>query len=178
MGLPRDFLPTIRRSVAVTALGPSSLRNQGAKGVISASREFLALLDLSTFMTADEDRFCAQLDSTSERLRKALPKGAQNWGASRKALNLFLRDALYNYYLATEYRLHRIENWLEIPLDSAVARGLKKLRGGERLQEWPGLKKLTPYVSAQFQALAMDIAKSRGLARVHLDIYLWLEERR
>lgn len=178
MGLPADFNSTIQRSVAVTAIGPSSLRNQGAKGVIGASREFLAVLDLSEFMTNNKERFYAQLNSTTEKLRSALPKGAQYWGASRKALNLFLRDALYNYYLASEYKLHKIENWLEIPLDSAVARGLRKIRGGDELPEWPGLKRLTPRVSSVFQAFAMDIAKIRGLARVHMDIYLWLEERR
>ena len=49
MGSPHDFYGTMQRSVAVTAIGPSSLRNQGASGVIDAAREFLAKLDLSGF---------------------------------------------------------------------------------------------------------------------------------
>jgi len=178
MGLPEDFYSTVQRSVAVTALGPSSLRNQGASGVIHSAQEFLAALDLSVFNGSKAVMFDAQLNSITDRLKLALPKKARNWGAARKALNLFLRDALYNHYLAKEYHLHRIENRMEIPLDSAVARGLKKLSNRPELPVWPGLKKLTPSISTQFQSFAENVAKKRGLARVHLDIYLWLEERK
>jgi len=178
MGLPHDFYGIMQRSVAVTAIGPSSLMNQGASGVINAAQEFLALLDLSVFSTGVKLYFRSQLDTATDSLLLALPKNAQNWGTARKAVNLFLRDALYNHYLATKYNLHRIENWLEIPLDSAVARGLKKLGNRAELPVWPGLKKLSSEISAQFQSFAQDIAKERSLARVHLDIYLWLEERR
>jgi hypothetical protein len=47
-----------------------------------------------------------------------LPAGAKNWGAARKALNLVLRDILYNQYLQREYGFNRIGKWLELPLDS------------------------------------------------------------
>jgi len=178
MGLPENFQSTMQRSVAVTAIGQSALRNQGASGVIKTAREFLATMDLSVFRSSTKQTFKFHLDTATDSLLLALPKKAQNWGAARKAVNLFLRDALYNHYLAMEYHLHRIENQLEIPLDSAVARGLKKLGNRTELPVWPGLKGLSPLISAQFQSFAQKIAMKRGHARVHLDIYLWLEERR
>ena len=49
---------------------------------------------------------------------------SRHWGAARKAVNLFLRDALCNRYLAEEFNLKKAEAWMEIPLDSAVARGI------------------------------------------------------
>jgi hypothetical protein len=177
MGLPEDFLPTMQRSVAVTAIGPSSLRNQGNAGVINAAREFLAKCDLGAFRCHSEEEFKSKLDNLTKDLIIALPKGARSWGAARKAMNLFLRDALYNQYLAQNYRLHSIENWLEIPLDSLVAKGLKKENNRQALPAWPGLKRLSSAVSAQFQLFALDVAIRKGFARVHLDIYIWLKER-
>lgn len=177
MGFPDDFLRIMQRAVAVTAIGPSSLRNQGASGVIVAARDFLSVLDLSLFDIGINRKFLLQLDRTTNRLILSLPKNAQNWGAARKAVNLFLRDAFYNTYLASKYKLPRIESSLEIPLDSAVAKDLKKLDKFGEIPAWPGLKRLTPTISSQFQSFAEKIARKRGLARVHLDIYLWLEER-
>jgi hypothetical protein len=181
MGSQCDFLHTVQSYIAVQAIGPSSLRNQGSPGVIRAAREFLSELPLSYFPTGGEREFSLHLDEQTDRLLRRLPKNAQNWGAARKALNLFLRDALYNQYLASEFNLHAIEPWLEIPLDRAVARGLRglwKKEGGEELPDWPGLKKLTPSISSRFQSFANNAVKNRGYARVHLDIYLWLEERK
>jgi len=181
MGSPGDFLNTVQCYVAVQAIGPSSLRNQGSPGVIDAARRFLSKIKLSDFVTSGEREFLSQLDEQTVLLLHNLPKKAQNWGAPRKALNLFLRDAIYNQYLASEFNLHRIESWLEIPLDSAVARGLRAIKeeeGGGELPDWPGLKQLTPSISSMFQSFAENTARNRGHARVHLDIYLWLEERK
>jgi hypothetical protein len=178
MTLSDDFLPTIQRYVAVTAIGPSALRNQGDKGVIDAAREFLSKPRiLYAFNIKTEGEFRSQLNMATDQLTKALPKKAQSWGASRKSLNLFLRDA---FYLADCYRLSSIEHWLELPLDSAVASGLTKKAAELKLElpSWPGLKRLIPSMSSLFQSFAEDVAKKRGQARVHLDMYLWLEERK
>ena len=145
--------------------------------MIDAAREFLAALDLAVFNCGTEKKFKSELDNATNGLMLSLPKTARSWGAARKAINLFLRDALYNRYLAETCLLNSIETWLEIPLDSAVARGLKKLGTRGELPFWPGLKKLSPSISSKFQLFAQDIALKRGLARVHLDIYLWLQER-
>jgi len=84
------FYRDMQLYLAVTTIGPSTLRNQGSKGVIKAAQQYLALIDLNVFRTSDEKTFLNVLDNETEQLRKALPKGAQKWGAARKALNLFL----------------------------------------------------------------------------------------
>lgn len=175
--MTKSFLATMQHAVAVFAIGPSALRNQGESGVIDAAREFLAQLDLSSYMVKKREEFEVLHNSTTEILIQALPKKAQNWGAARKAINLFLRDILYNTYLAKRYQFSMIEKWLEIPLDSAVARGLRKRSNRGELTSWPGLKNLSMEVKFLFQSFAEELANKRGLARVHLDIYLWLQER-
>ncbi len=50
----------------------------------------------------------------TEELSSALPKQAQSWGLSRKLLNIFPRDALYNIYLNEYFGMDRCEELLEI----------------------------------------------------------------
>ena len=93
-------------------------------------------------------------------------------------MNLFLRSCLYNHYLRKAYGLSAIESWLEIPLDSVVAKALRREATSGELPPWPGLKHLTPEAHARFQSYADKSAKHRGLpARVLLDNYLWLDNR-
>jgi len=167
-----DFLRMVQQSVAITAVGPSALRRQG-RGVLAASHDFLASISLAQLPKASSGRFAAWLDRQTEKLLDAFPVDGRPWGSARKAMNLFLRDALYNRYMADRFQLDSVEPWLEMPLDSAVARGLKSqgLRG--ELPQWPGLKHLTPAISERFQDFALRYAREMGLARVHLDIYLW-----
>ena len=87
--MAEDLIDLMQRWVATVALGASSLRNQGAKGVLGAAREHLASMNLKQFATPNEKRFRRALECETERLRRALPQGAQNWGPARKALNLF-----------------------------------------------------------------------------------------
>jgi len=173
---PKNFIPTVQQKVAVTAIGPSALRGQG-KGVLKASQGFLTSLSLARIPKSGATRYRNWLDRQTESLLDQLPIKRRPWGAARKALNLFLRDALYNKYLSRKHRIGRVEPWLEIPLDSAVARGLKTEAGRGRLPQWPGLKNLKPDVSDEFQGFASSHAKSLGIERVHLDMYLWLENR-
>ena len=88
-----------------------------------------------------------------------------------------MRDTLYNRYLNDYYKIDKLELWLEVPLDSAVAKGLKHNAGRGQLPQWPGLKNLKPNVSAIFQKNAAEHAKKRNISRVHLDVYLWMENR-
>jgi hypothetical protein len=99
-------------------IGPSALRNQGSKNVVGRARAYLNTVDYRAFSTMDQETFKKTLDNHTESLRKRLPAGAKNWGAARKALNLVLRDILYNQYLQREYGFNRIGKWLELPLDS------------------------------------------------------------
>jgi len=173
---PDNFIPTVRQFVSVTAVGPSALRGQG-KGVLKASREFLASVSLARIPKSNATLFRDWLDRQTESLLDELPINRRPWGAARKSINLFLRDTLYNQYLCKKFDIEKIESWLEIPLDRAVARGLKSAAGRGGLPQWPGLKNLKPNVSDIFQKFAGTHAKSLGIERVHLDMYLWLENR-
>jgi hypothetical protein len=159
--------------MAELAIGSSTLRNQGAKGVVRSAREFLKRINLETFRAESAGAFDARLDSATEELRRRLPEGARNWGAARKALNVFLRDVLYNSYLRSRYRFDQIETWLEAPLDRYVAHALLGEAEGGLLPPCPTIKRLTPRISAQYQAAARSVAKRMGTAPVHLDLYYW-----
>ena len=173
---PKTFIPTVQRKVAVTAVGPSALRGQG-KGVLKASQQFLSSMSLARVPMSSETRFNAWLDRQTESLLDGLPVKGRPWGAARKAINLFLRDALYNQYLNRHFRFGKVEAWLEVPLDSAVARGLKAEAGRGVLPRWPGLKHLKQGESAKFQCFASKHADTFQVERIHLDMYLWLENR-
>jgi len=173
---PKDFLKTIQRKVSFSAIGPSALRGQG-KGVMGASQDFLVRMSLARVPKSSAKRFQLWLDRQTELLLDTLPINNRPWGAARKAINLFLRDALYNKYLSRQFKLHSIEWWLEIPLDSVVAKGLKLKDNRGELPRWPGLKNLEPKISECFQAVASKRAKLKGVARVHMDIYLFLDNR-
>lgn len=173
---PNDFIKTLRRKVAFTAIGPSALRGQG-KGVLRASQDFLAQMSLARIPKSSAKRFQHWLDRQTELLLNSLPIKNRPWGAARKAINLFLREALYNKYLSEQFKLQSIESWLEVPLDSAVAKGLRLNSKRGELPLWPGLKNLEANVSEVFQAFASKQANLKGFARVHLDMYLWLDNR-
>ena len=180
-----EKLPSIRDiqiRIANTSIGPSTLRGQGAKCVAKTAREYLANLDLTMLEDIDESRFCSWLDNETEELRRRFPEGAQNWGAARKALNVFLENAFYDRFLSKEYGLDRLEGTLEIPLDKQVAAGLKKDREKNRitcpLPNWDRIKTLTPEVSKRFQDCASEIARAKRTSRIFLDLEYWRREKR
>lgn len=168
-----ELLTRMQRHVAQLAANGSSLRNQGAAGVVDAARQFLATLDLASFVAGDERSFAAALDRATEDLRRGFPEGARNWGAARKVLNLFLRDCLYHTYLARAYGLDRLRFWLEVPLDSQVAAALRKKAERGHLPPWPQIKRLTRETSGLYQTEATERAKTLGVARVDLDLWFW-----
>jgi hypothetical protein len=173
---PDDFIATMQRGIGVTAVGPSALRGQG-KGVLRVTQAYLGAIDLSRIPLSAQDKYMDWLDERTELLLDTLPLTNRPWGAARKAINLFMRDVLYNRYLNDHFALAKLEPWLEVPLDSAVAKGLKNRAGYGRLPQWPGLKNLKSEISQKFQVFAMQHAQTQRIERVHLDVYLWLENR-
>ena len=121
--------------------------------------------------------FQQRLKRLTEDLRRSFPPKAKHWGLARKILNMFLRDAFYNFYLRGEFRLGQVERFLEIPVDSAVARGLRRGTPRGSLPGWPGLKGLKRGDHAVFQQRASELARQFKTTRVHLDAVLWVEER-
>jgi len=176
MNSSSDFIHTVQKFVARESVTPSAMRNQG-QGVLHAIHDFLDQLNLSVIADFDQSAYLKWLDGQTVRLLEALPLKMKPWGAARKALNLFMRTALYNRYLSEAFKLSGIEAWMEIPLDGAVSRGLKKVSSHGGLPQWPGLKRLNPPISEQYQLVARNLAAQRDFATVHLDMYLWMENR-
>ena len=169
--------PAIQRHVAVFAVGPATVRGQGAKGVVAAAQEFLAELPLRAFAKSIESSFRNALDSATEDLALAFPKPARSWGLARKCVNVFLRDAFYNSHLCPLYDLDRARPFYEIPLDGVVARALLRLAGPKRLPVWPGVKHLQPVTSEAYQEFALELSRRWKIDRVYLDTYIWVENR-
>jgi len=173
---PKDFYHTLQRKVAIIAAGPSAMRNQG-EGVLKATQDFLSTVSLARIPKSNAKRFHIWLDRQTTKLLDSLPITNRPWGTARKAINLFLREALYNKYLNEQHKLDHIEAWLEMPLDSVVALALKRQFGRGMLPRWSGLKDLDRETSDMFQDAASELAQSKGLQPVHLDMYLWISNR-
>ncbi|MBM4019941.1 MAG: hypothetical protein FJ288_16740 [Planctomycetes bacterium] len=175
----KKFLAMIQRFTAVQAVGPSAVRGQ-ARNTLRTIQEYLGQLKLKRLPNAGACDYARWLDAQTRRLQACCNGTA--WGVARKAMNLFMRSCLYNTYLSRMFHLARIQRYMEIPLDSVVAKGLKKeakIAGREPLPRWKGLTGLGPEESQQFQNDANECARCVGLrCRVFLDNYLWLKYRR
>ena len=178
-----DFIKLVQYKVAVSSISINSVRSYG-KGVLKIIHDFLQNLNLKEIPKSKED-FVVWLDKTTDELCSKLNKYSQLnkyktkfWGLARKALNLFLRDVFYNRYLYEEFNLARLEYWLEIPLDSVVAKRLheKSQFLGKNLPKWTSLKELSPETNKRYQDFALILAQKFKIARVHLDLYLWLQK--
>ena len=172
--LRRDFISTLQRKIAITAVSPSALRGQARPGLITAIRHSLSTAPLKPFGVASSKLFAARLDGLTQRLCRCLGRPHIDWGVGRKAANLFLREAFYNVYLRHRYRLELAEQHYEVPLDGKVAERLLE-SADHQLPKWMGVKYLSPATSELYQAEAIVQAARLGLARVHLDLYLWLD---
>ncbi len=177
-----DFIEHVQRQVSELAVGASALRNQGGSGLIKAAREHFKGTDLDCFGSVlNSAAFAKLLDSHTEALQKKFPSGAQHWGAARKAMNLFIRDACYNRFLCSEYGLGRIERWLEVPLDKDVAtrllndlsKGAYVMPNGFTKPNWSKIKDLKKGDSDLFQSMAQVHADGLAIARVHVDLLYW-----
>ena len=95
VNLQEHYFETLRAYLAATTIGPSTLRNQGAKHVIKAARAFLADLDPNRFRgVRDEQEYLNVLDKITRELKHCLPAHAHHWGAARKSINLFMRERM------------------------------------------------------------------------------------
>jgi hypothetical protein len=128
---------------------------------------------LTSLAVEDRSEFRVQLRGITRVLKAALPKSGRAWGRARKVVNIFLRDVVYNADLRNHYELRRVRAWLEIPLDSHIAKGLRAEPEGAALPRWLGVKYLTPEVSKTYQGVASAVAKRYGVCRVDLDVYYW-----
>lgn len=172
-----ELLRAFQSRAARIAVGASTVRGRGNAGVVAASRNFLRQVDLAVFGQPTRKRFSKHLDAATIELRDSLPRGARHWGLARKVMNIFLRDCLYTTYLDTAFDLRNNEAFFELPLDSITAVQLKRAAGRGKLPAWPGVKHLTPPLSAKLQDAASAEAARRGIKRIHLDAIWWSASR-
>lgn len=170
---PFNLIERLKVRTALLAIGRSTLRSQGAPGMVAVARRFLRNVDLKSFSVDTREQFISILNKQTELLASQFPAGGSgNWGAARKSLNIFLRDVFYCRPLCEHYKLALLEPWLEVPLDSNVHKGLLN-DAAIVIKPWPGVKALTPKVSSQLQNTASAVAECLGVARVHLDVRYW-----
>ncbi|MBW3582261.1 MAG: hypothetical protein KY455_04085 [Euryarchaeota archaeon] len=169
-----ELIDLMRHRVASTSVGASTARGMGPKGTIESARAFLRSIDLNKFATESEAEFRSVLNRTTRAYKRKLPAGAQHWGASRKFLNIFLRGVVYQKYLVNHFGLHHIEPWLEVPMDSHVAKRLRQELGGvEAVPRWRTVISLDARINDQYQRFASEVAARKGIDRVHLDLIYW-----
>lgn len=176
MRMNNYFIEHLKRRLANTSIGPSTLRGMAPKGTIDAVRAYLISLDLRVFQINNEKEFIHLLNNQTLKLKNSLPLNARYGGLSRKSLNIFLRGINYNRFLCKEYNLLHLEPWLEIPLDSHVAKGLKNEPEGTDLPKWKGVKHLDKQDSEKYQDIAKKVANRLKTFRVHLDLLYWRGE--
>jgi hypothetical protein len=169
----KELIYKLRRREASTAVGPSTARRMGPKGTISAAQEYLASLNLARFRVNSDKESRAALDQATECFLDQLPAGGKHWGAARKFLNIFLRNVIYNRFLCEHYGLIILEPWLELPLDSQVAKGLREEANGRSLPRWKTVIGLDRETNKKFQEFATSVAAKESIHRVHLDIKYW-----
>jgi len=167
------FVEAVQARAARIAVSASATRGQRAPGLVAAGREFCVQLDLSRFAVGRNAVFMSRLDGATGDLKAVLPHPGRSWGMARKLLNIFLRDALYSVHLAELYGLASAEAFLEVPLDSITAKQLRRVAPRGALPTWPGVKHLSPGISARYQQVAQREAERMGVARVHLDTFWW-----
>lgn len=166
---------TMKNYVAFLAVGPSTVRNQGGAGVVSAARQALVSVNLERFNGKSEENFCSALDAATDEFGSKLPPAARSWGLSRKVVNIYLRHCFYNTLLNVEYSLEKAESFFEIPMDRVVADHLHQRDLNGILPRWKAVKSLTPSQNKIYQQFALHYAAERSTARVHLDAVFWTD---
>lgn len=138
-------------------------------------------MTLDEFQCTSVKDFNAVLDKHTIRLSKQIKKFDYRyvfWGSARKALNIFSGNAAYHAVLRNEYRLDRIEKYLEVPLDKQVATGLISLAEERNLSlpKWKTIKGLLPENINRYQSFASSYSKEMGCTRIQLDLLFWRKE--
>jgi hypothetical protein len=171
-----ELIKALHRRIASTSIGAPTARGMGPAGTVAAARRFLADLSLARLRCRSAASFQSTLDRVTREYMRHLPPDARHWGSARKFLNIFLRHVVYSSYLCEEYRLARIVPWLEVPLDSHVARGLRGEPGGSSLPRWRTVIGLDSATSKCYQDFAAQVAARKRCERVHLDLLYWRRE--
>ena len=176
-----DLLKARLRFIANTSLSASSLRNQGGTGVVKAARTFMGELNLEEASAAVAEGYPAYLDNCTTKLMAYFPEGARkNYGAARKALNIYLFACARDHMARSRYRLDRIELALELPIDRHAIDYLKRQAKDEASQQtlkrFSFINQLNEDIHSAIQAVAAKVAECHGVMRCELDLLAWRNE--
>jgi hypothetical protein len=177
-----EFYKHLQRRLAQTTIGAPALRGQGG-GLVAICRTYCEhRIQPEIFFRClkSEPLFKGFLNRHTHQLMRKFPQECRdNFGAARKALNLFFRELAYNKYFCDYYHLsadppknHCELAWLEIPLDSHVASAIHERFPNLPLR-WNSIRRLTKRQNKIYQEHAQFIALSEGVARIHLDMVFW-----
>jgi hypothetical protein len=123
MKQPFDLIDRLQVRVAMFAIGRSTLRSQGAPGMVAHARKFLRSVDLRIFSVTTIEQFGSVLEAQTKLLADGFPSGGKgNWGAARKSLNIFLRDVLYCRPLCEHFNLRTSSGGLRCRLTAMCIR--------------------------------------------------------
>ena len=167
-------IDNLRLRTAELAVGASTVRGAGAPGTVAAARRALKAVPLRSFAVRSRRQFRAILERHTRNVQSRLPPNARHWGVARKVLNIFLRSCVYSRPLARAYGITHIEQWLELPLDSQIARGIRTCSGAP-VPRWRTVKGVSPGTQAQYQAAAEALARKLRVRRIHLEACWWRE---
>lgn len=157
--------------VANTCLDVSSLRGQ-SKGTKYTANRFLKELDLKNI----PHDYGEWLDKQTECLRSKLPD--HDFGAARKALNIFMLEVAHNTVLSSVYGLDKVIPFLEVPLDNINAKILLRhaRERGMRLK-WTSIKALDKETNDAIQAFAQRLAQEEfHMCRCYLEWIFWKQD--
>ena len=162
------------------AIGSSAMRQQGTKNAIQEIRNVLYDEDLEKFkLVLQENKFLVYLDDLTNQIYEKLHVTHKlEWGAVRKALNLYFRDIFYSSYFCKKLMLEvSLMSQLEIPLDSFTGKGI--IEDYSKIAncsiKWTTIKSLTPQKSKQLQKMAKIVNSTfhKLPTVVDLDLVYW-----
>ena len=175
-----------RKRLANVTISASSARGLNpSREVSDRIRQALFALSLAELCGLDLAAFNAKLDTWTLVIQAVLPRekvseDTEGWGYARKFVNLYLGEVTRNHVIRQEYPwLADLTSFLEVPLDSNVAEGLKRTdrcsrhSHGAQFGQWDRIKNLTKDRSNPYQAAAAKLAGKLGVDRIDLDLYLW-----
>jgi hypothetical protein len=107
--MDQEFLKDVQNFIA-NSFTASIIQKMAARGALKRIQGFLKGIDLAQISESDPAQYGIILDSLTQELMQAqAASDRKKWGMGRKCLNLFFRDALYNFYLRSAYNLQKFE---------------------------------------------------------------------
>lgn len=167
----------IQKRVARSCISASTFRNS-KKGTMRNVQGFLGKIELKILQADVNTTFAEQHKKIVTDLQEKLKAVSCSceYGLCVKAVNLFFRDIVTNYYTRVTYDLGSLEKHLQIPIDSKVYKTLYQLVKPNTLPKWCGIARMPEKIHTECQLIAQSIADGRQELRIHLDDDFWSGE--